>query len=339
MRNSSLIFRFSGLFLVVVGLLGLAYYMLLREVYYAELHRQAASTADNVEAFGNWVAQYGRIWVRDKPNTSYLSRVQYGARQSTAETDAATRPQTVDTSTAAPTAAADPDKAEYFSKNPALVQRELSEVVGRSYSRAKFHMTSDNWMAEQNRPDGFEAQAIRAIKSNQLEEYVAVIEGQYRYARKIVHTEACIKCHGAPEAAPREVIDRYGGKRGFGFAVGDVAGVISVTLPMEPLWESSLRVLDAKVVGVVAAAFLILYLFVYFRIVRPIARLTRAAHHISIGQQVALDARGFRPKTRNEIGKLTLAIARLKTSIELSVEQMRKMQQALKEKRRENDKG
>jgi HAMP domain-containing protein len=337
-RNSSLIFRFSGLFLVVVGLLGLAYYMLLREVYYAELHRQAASTADNVEAFGNWVAQYGRIWVKDKPNTSYLSRVQYGARQPTAEVDGAMQTQTADAATGTP-AAVTPDSVEYFSKNPALVQRELSEVVGRSFSRAKFHMTSDNWMAEQNRPDDFEAQAIQAIKSDQLDEYIAVIDGQYRYARKIVHTEACIKCHGAPEAAPREVIDRYGKERGFGFAVGDVAGVISVTLPMEPLWESSLRVLDAKVVGVVAAAFVILYLFVYFRIVRPITRLTTAAHNISIGQQVALDVRGFRPKTRNELGKLTLAIARLKTSIELSVEQMRKMQRALKEKRKENDEG
>ena len=74
-RNTSLILRFSVLFVLALALIGSAYFLLLRQVYYSELQRQARNTADNVEAFGKWVSQYGRVWVKDKPETVYLSQV------------------------------------------------------------------------------------------------------------------------------------------------------------------------------------------------------------------------------------------------------------------------
>lgn len=44
---------------------------------------------------------------------------------------------------------------------------------------------------------------------------------------------ACLHCHGDPDKAPRELIERYGDKRGFGRRVGQLAGIDMVSLKVE----------------------------------------------------------------------------------------------------------
>lgn len=298
MRNTSLVVRFSALFLLALVLIGGAYYLLLREVYYSELQRQASSIADNVEAFGKWVSQYGRVWVRDKAETRFLSQVSFHA-------------------------SADAQEVSFFSKNPALAQREFSEVVAKSPARAKFRMTSDNWMNPANQPDEFEAKAIDTIRARQLNEYVEIRNGNYRYARKIVHAESCIACHGSAAAAPTDVTERYGSERGYGFKAGDVAGVISVTLPTEPLLAASFRVLGPFEIGLIVLAFVVLYVFVHFGVVKPIRKLTRDAEAISVGKPAELNVSKYSPTSRNELAQLTFAISRLRTSMELAIQRMK----------------
>lgn len=204
-----------------------------------------------------------------------------------------------------------------------MAQREFSEVVGKSSSLAKFRITSDNWMNPANKPTAWEAEAIAEIKSRQLEEYVQIGDGVYRYARKIVHAQSCISCHGDPETAPRDVTDQYGRERGYGFKAGDVAGIISVTLPTEPLLIASFGVLGPIEIVLIVIAFVMLYLFMHFGVAKPIRKLTQDAHLISVGKPVQLDVRKISQKSRNELGQLALAIARLRTSMELAIQRMR----------------
>lgn len=299
LKNSSLIFRFSALFVLVLALIGSASYLVLRQMYYSELEREARSMADNLDAFGKWVSQYGRVWVRDKADTRFLSQVSFNG----------------------PTTLADP--VSFYSKNPALAQREFSEAVAQSAAEARFRITSDNWMNPANKPDSFEAEAIATIKNRKLDEYIEVQDGYYRYARRIVHTESCITCHGDPAAAPRDVVERYGTERGYGYKVGDVAGVISVTLPTKPLLAAALGVLGPVELGLVVLAFVILYLFMHYGVVKPIRKLTRDAEQISLGKPIELDANAFYQSTRSEVGQLTLAIARLRASMDLAIQRMK----------------
>lgn len=303
LRNTSLTLRFSVLFVLALVLIGGAYYLLLREVYYTELQRQARGMADNVDAFGKWVSQYGRVWVRNKADTKYLSQVSFDATVAAAGT------------------AAEP--VVFYSKNPALAQREFSEVVAKSTVSAKFRLTSDNWMNPANKPDLWEAEAISAIKNRKLDEYVEIRDGTYRYARKIVHAESCIVCHGSPRTAPRDVTEQYGSDRGYGFKAGDVAGIISVTLPTEPLLAASLGVLGPLEIGLIVIAFIILYVFMHYGVARPIKKLTQDAQLISVGKPVELDVKNIPQKTRNELGQLTLAIARLRASMQLAIQRMK----------------
>ncbi|NJB69250.1 signal transduction histidine kinase [Desulfobaculum xiamenense] len=60
------------------------------------------------------------------------------------------------------------------------------------------------------------------------------IAGQQFYitARPVTFVTSCMNCHGSPDKAPRELIERYGSQRGFGHEADVVAGVTSVTLPV-----------------------------------------------------------------------------------------------------------
>ena len=102
--NRSITTQFTIVFVVALLLVVGSFYLVLDSVYRNELKSQAETVADNVDAFGSWVSQYGRVWVRDD-NKSYLGQV---------------------TLVSAPDAAggaAAADVWHFYSKNPALAQR------------------------------------------------------------------------------------------------------------------------------------------------------------------------------------------------------------------------
>lgn len=131
-----------------------------------------------------------------------------------------------------------------------------------------------------------------------------------------------VACHGDPATAPRDVTEQYGRSRGYGFKTGDVAGIISVSLPIEPSLVASFDVLGPIEIALVVLAFVMLYVFMHFGVARPIRKLTRDAQLISVGKPVALDLRNVSQTSRNELGQLALAISRLRTSMELAIRRM-----------------
>ena len=56
---------------------------------------------------------------------------------------------------------------------------------------------------------------------------------RYALARPQYFEPSCLRCHGDPAAAPRELIEIYGDVRGFGRKAGDLAGMDLVTVKME----------------------------------------------------------------------------------------------------------
>ncbi len=158
-KRASISAKFSLLLALVLGLNGAAFYLLLTNVYTHELKAQAQTVVGNVEAFGAWVASNGRVWVKADSSTSYLGEEELvnlkGPEQKV---------------------------VHFFSKNPALAQREFFEAVMQSPSPAKFRMTSHNVMNPINAPDAFETRALKAIRSENLKEFSEFSEGNFRYA-------------------------------------------------------------------------------------------------------------------------------------------------------------
>jgi HAMP domain-containing protein len=302
LKNNTITLKFTLVFIVSILLVGFAYFLLLRNVYESQLLNQARTTADHVEAFGAWVSKHGRLWAKDDPS-SFLGELRVVE--------------------AASLNSGTPKTAVFYSKNPALAQREFSEAVAASESHARFRMTSDNFMNPLNKPDAFEARAINIVKLERVDEYAQLIGSTYRYARAVIHEESCISCHGSPDAAPREVTAKYGALNGFGFKAGDVAGVISVELPAEPLSATFFRLIGPVEIGLVALAFLIAYLYIRVGIVRPVQELTDIANKLSTGQDEAVLKKDVSQKSRNEIDQLRLSVNRLRNSIQIAIRHMR----------------
>jgi len=305
MRRLSLSTQFALVFLVALALVGAASWLILDRIYMNQLKSQAETVADNVDAFGSWVAQYGRVWVKDN-DKSYLGHLPAF--------------QNEDTTGAAPKMT----PVNFYSKNPALAQREFSEVVEHSASPAKFRLTSHNVMNPNNKPDAFEEGALRRIREQGLPEYFELTPTGFRYARTVHHKASCIACHGSPDAAPNDVKVRYGTQNGFGFKEGEVAGIISVRLPARSFWDVALNVVGVWQLLMILAAFVIAMLFMHYAVVRRLKRLTDATQQISLGKPGELQAGKINPRSRNELDQLALATERLRVSINMAIQRLTK---------------
>lgn len=306
LKNRSITTQFTIIFVLSLAILGTAVYFILNQVYYNQLKSQAETVADNVDAFGSWVAQYGRVWVKDN-DKSYLGQmtlihapVDPGVGEGNVAPDAA-----------------QPTAVNFYSKNPALAQREFSEAVEKSASSAKFRLTSDNYMNPVNKPDTFEEHALQKVKNGNLKEYFEVTPGTFRYARTVYHKASCIACHGDAQKAPQDVKVRYGLERGFNFKEGDVAGIISVKVPTRPFFQVALNVISPWQIALIIAAFVISFIFIRMVVVSPIKKLTHAAAEISLGNPADLGIEGLNQKSTNEIHQLAFGVDRLRTSLEM----------------------
>ena len=306
--NRSITTQFTIAFVVALLMVVGSFYLVLDSVYRNELKSQAETVADNVDAFGSWVSQYGRVWVRDD-NKSYLGQVTL-----------VSAPDAADGAAAA-------DVWHFYSKNPALAQREFSEVVEKSASPAKFRVTSHNFMNPVNKPDAFEAKALQRIRAQHLAEYYEMSPDSFRFARTLYVKASCLACHASAENAPADVKIRYGTERGFGFKEGEVAGIISVRLAVRSFWKVTTEVVGPLLedeAAAVHAAFVVAVLFIQFAVVRPIKRVTSAAERISVAQQADLGAAGLSRASRNEIHQLILATERLRASLMLAMQRLTK---------------
>lgn len=212
----------GGILLLMVGA-GLGVYAatshLGDRVYREQLVNEARSIADMTENVGAWAATYKGVWIKDDGLTqagvdvgSHIDTKRYRADQAPADQ----AQEILDT---------------YHRKNPALVQRELADVIQKSDSRSKFRLTSDKYMNPMNAPDGFDQRAIQSLRASQAPEYFEVRGNELRYARRVEAQANCMSCHDTPEKAPKTVALMYPGPQGYGYVVGELAGIISVRVP------------------------------------------------------------------------------------------------------------
>lgn len=293
------------LLLVVLIANAAAYFVILQNMYYQELESQAKTVVANVEAFGAWVSRSGRVWTRAE-DQDFLSRIEV---------------QEV----------GQPDNVFHFhSKNPALATREFSEVVAQSQSPAKFRMTSHNVMNPNNKPDAFELRALEAIQKGNLTQYSEHGKDVYRFASPVVHVASCISCHGDAANAPQDVLEVYGSENGFGFKEGDLAGVISVTLPKRTIVQSTLTMFSFAEAAIIFISILPILWFVRKAVILPVRRITFVAESISKGKEADIDAAELSPESPNEIDQLTLAVSRMRSSFSIAMKKMKEAREAAK---------
>jgi len=135
-------------------------------------------------------------------------------------------------------------------------------------------------------------------------------------ARPIQITNAaCLVCHSTPDAAPRTMIDLYGTANGFGWKMQEVIGAQIVSVPMSvPIQRANetFRTFMLSLTSIFLATFVLLNVMLHMMVIRPVTRLAALADQVSLGN---FDAGEFKAKGSDEIGVLTEALGRMKTSL------------------------
>jgi|GEM_PF-2940197 len=150
------------------------------------------------------------------------------------------------------------DGKTYTMKNPALMTREISEMARGNGGGYQYHITSLKLMNPGNAPDAWEKESLGKFEAGLPQTtLIAEQDGKkvFRLMRPLFFEAGCVGCHGHQ-----------------GYAVGDIRGGISVTLPYDAIAAS----LQKNRVQMLALAAMILICFVavfYLGIWRLLSRL------------------------------------------------------------------
>ena len=135
-------------------------------------------------------------------------------------------------------------------------------------------------------------------------------------ARPIQITDAaCLACHSTPDAAPKTLIEAYGTANGFGWQLNDIIGAQIVSLPLAvPVQRANytFKVFLISLGVIFLLTITALNLMLYWLVIRRVKNLARTADEVSLGN---LEAGEFRSRAKDEIGVLTEALGRMKTSM------------------------
>ncbi|MEO0374071.1 MAG: DUF3365 domain-containing protein [Cyanobacteria bacterium P01_A01_bin.17] len=165
-----------------------------------------------------------------------------------------------------------------------------------------------------NNPDLKTKSGFRSLQSGNL----------YYVARPIeIKKESCLRCHSTPEAAPKSQLATYGRENGFGWQLNEIVGAQTISVPAGRVLADA-RKLQVLVIGILAIGFLIaviaLNLFLKFAVVSPIKEMAAWSREVSTGNLNT----DYEHQANDEIGVLASSVNRLKVSMEMAMNMLKK---------------
>jgi PAS domain S-box-containing protein len=184
-----------------------------------------------------------------------------------------------------------PDAFDPLLSSSFFTLRQVNEDYNaKSPSPYRSKVCALNARMPQNEADPDEAAVIREFDANRAVAEHAVlreISGEpYLVLMRpgLAVGAACRRCHSTPDAAPGELVARYGRERGFGWPEGRIVWVHSVRVPLAAAFRAADE-FSLKLSLGFAAALLCLYLFsaglVDMLVLRPLHRLREAAGRLA----------------------------------------------------------
>jgi HAMP domain-containing protein len=177
--------------------------------------------------------------------------------------------------------------------------------------------------------DTFEASLVERFVSEpntkQISGFRELPGGEVFYvARPLAVTqESCLRCHSTPDKAPKSLLATYGSDNGFGWQLNQVIAAQIISVPAEEVLGSarrSLLLIMSILLGIFAALLVLVNYLLQRSVIRPIRQMARTAEAVSMGQ---MDAE-FEHQSQDEIGLLAAAFNRMKSSLEISMNMLKK---------------
>jgi methyl-accepting chemotaxis protein len=208
---------------------------------------------------------------------------------------------------------------------PAYAATETLTALRKKYADYTYKEATINPTNPRNRAGDWENDIIRIFRDKpDTSEVVGERDtptGRALYiARPIqIKNPACLTCHSTPEAAPATMLKLYGTANGFGWKPNEIVGAQIVSVPMAvPIGNARRAFLTfmGSLAAVFALAFVALNIMLTRIIVRPVARMSEAADHISVGN---FEVPEFAESGRDEIAQLGRAFNRMRRSLQTAM--------------------
>jgi signal transduction histidine kinase len=125
-----------------------------------------------------------------------------------------------------------------------FVSRQVMENLGDALPGHLYRRVSDQPRNPKFQAQGMEQELLQYFRDNpQASSWSGLRqvgqEEMFIKARPVYFAASCLRCHGDPQDAPREMLASYGAQRGFGHQEGDLAGLDVVGVPLR-LAQSSI---------------------------------------------------------------------------------------------------
>ena len=141
-------------------------------------------------------------------------------------------------------------------------------------------------------------------------------------AHPIVAEQGCLTCHSSPGIAPKALVKRYGSEHGFGWKLNEIVGSQIITVPMSvpiKIADDGFRNLLITLGSIFLATIVLIDLGMYFIVIRPLRKVSKAADLISTGD---IDQPPLPVKGKDEIAEVTTSFNRMHTSLKKAMEML-----------------
>ena len=209
------------------------------------------------------------------------------------------------------------------------ILRKVSYNLQNVQPHYVYKQATANPLALENRADYYEEWLLSQFRENPKTRELNGLRTDgavplYYIARPVrVDRPDCMTCHGDPATAPKEQVERYGSTSGYNYVTGSVVGANIIYVPASvPI--AIARKSTAMVAIVFTALFILLFIIINLlirrSIIRPIENFVAVADQVSKGK---FD-NNFEVRTQDELKTLADAFTRLKTSIVMMMDMMKK---------------
>ena len=200
-----------------------------------------------------------------------------------------------------------------------VMTRGVWEIFEKRFPGYKFKQATIDPLYPPNKADTDELALIKMFegsKGKKNTEGTMVKNGKqfYYFARPIVVTEKCLRCHGTPDEAPKYQIEIYGTETGYDWRNGEIVSTSIVYVPLDRAMaaaKKSATSLFAMGTAGIVVLMGVIWFFLSSGVVAPLAKLQQKTTQISLGKELDED---IGVSSKDEIGDLAKAIDRLRIS-------------------------
>lgn len=200
-----------------------------------------------------------------------------------------------------------------------VVSRGVWDIFEERFPGYKFKQATLDPLYLPNKADGDETKLIKMFeeKKNIKDTEGVMTKGSrhfYYFARPIMATAACLRCHGTPEDAPRDQLEIYGTTNGYNWHNGQIVSTSIVYVPLDRAMAAAKK--SATSLFVMGSAGIVMlmgamWFFLSRGVVSPLAKLEQKTTQISLGKELDVE---MGVNSKDEIGSLARAIDRLRIS-------------------------